>query len=167
MGLRVVKEAVGVILKAWHSLARRQAFVKEVPSFLPGNLEFNKSLSGVLGNMVINPSIISSCCLQKIEPTALDVRDALWKYRHKVATWSMPGARMEDCMPARLLNAIGWRGEVKQCNRSCFSLRCTVMTQFKKWWMQQPPNTESTWLAEATQIYIASQRKRLHLRSET
>ena len=65
MVLREVKEAVGVIWRAWHSLARRQAFVKEVPSFLSCILDESISedcriqqfLSGVVGNMVTNPSI--------------------------------------------------------------------------------------------------------------
>ena len=59
MMLREVKEAVGVIWRAWHSLARRQAFVKEVPSFLSCNLgqehsedcRIQQFLSGVLGNI--------------------------------------------------------------------------------------------------------------------
>ena len=121
MALPEVKEAVGVIWRAWHSLAKRQAFAKEVPSFLSCNFwtgalvktaEFNKFLTGVLGSMVTNPSLISSYCLRRLQPTALDVRDAPWEDRHKVAAWSMPGARMEDCMPVRY-SGVRAAGEVE------------------------------------------------------
>ena len=125
--------------------------------------EFNKFLSGVLGNMVTNPSLISSYCLRRLQPTALDVRDAPWEDRHKVAAWSMPGARMEDCMPVRYsgMRAAG-EVEVKAVQQFMFrAMRGQVQSwaQARKWWVQQPPNTLSTWHAEAAQICMSESTK--------
>ena len=177
MVLREVKEAVGVIWRAWHSLAKRQAFSREVPSFLSCNFwtgalvktaEFNKFLIGVLGNMVTNSSLISSYCLRRLQPTALDVRDAPWEDRHKVAAWSMPGARMEDCMPVRYsgMRAAG-EVEVKAVQQFMFrAMRGQVQSwaQARKWWVQQPPNTLSTWHAEAAQICMSESTKEVAAR---
>ena len=62
-------------------------------------------LTGTLGSLVSNPHLLSSYCLRRLQSTALDVRDAEWVDRHKVAAWSLPGTRMEDSMPVRYSGA--------------------------------------------------------------
>ena len=114
MYLPEVKQAVELVWRSWHGLEKRKAFQHEIPSFLScnyhigqpvGTADFNKFLMGRLGHMVSNAKLLSSYCLRRVQPTALDIRDASWEDRHKVAAWSMPGTRMEDCMPVRYSGA--------------------------------------------------------------
>ena len=179
--LSEVKSAVNVLWKAWHGLAKRKQFKEEIPSFLSCNFRtghpvdtaaFNKFLVASLGHLVANPKLLSSYCLRRIQPTALDVRDAAWEDRHRVAAWSMPGARMEDCMPVRYSGArASGEVEVKAVQQFMFEAMRdsgTVNTwqQARQWWVSQPPGTLSTWQAAASRFLASATARQVADRIE-
>ena len=176
-----VRSAVHVLWKAWHSLAKREQFKEEIPSFLScnfhtghpvGTADFNKFLVASLGSLVANPKLLSSYCLRRIQPTALDIRDASWEDRHRVAAWSMPGARMEDCMPVRYSGArASGEVEVKAVQQYMFEAMrkqgsIATWQQARQWWVSLPPGTFHTWQAAASKFVSGHSKREIAARIE-
>ena len=176
-----VKSAVEILWNSWHIMAKRKGFEQEIPSFLSCNFktgqpvataDFNKFLVSVLVHLVTNPKLLSSYSLRRIQSSALDIRDASWEDRHRIAAWSLPGARMEDCMPVRYsgVRAAG-EVEVKAVQQIMFSemraaAHVKTWAQARQGWVALPPGTLSEWQSAASAFLVSHSSKQQALRVE-
>ena len=129
----LVARAADVVWRAWHVVSRRAEFQREAPSFLCANVAmasplppraFNAFLREVLASKVENPELLSTYSLRRSQRTAMDVRDADWNNRYRLAAWAQKGRAMHDCMPVRYSGARPMGNLKLKLSNSCGARAC-------------------------------------------